>query len=539
MTTAREMRLAFTRSQLQERLPAFLRSQRWFGGKARPMRVAEIVDAVPFDPESLQCYFFLVRVAYDDGAHELYSVPLIAVYDAAQVPLASSGERAAAIESAAPDGRPILLYDAMACPQFLEHLLDAIRAARSLRGETGVLRATRTSAFQELAPPNDSALRPRRLRAEQSNSSAVFGDRLVLKLYRRIEEGINPDLEIGAFLTEKSGFRHLPLLAGSLAYVRDGGVPASMAMLQAFVANQGDAWEFTLRAVGEYYGRVPSQGSAAAHVSTLPVIELAPHAAPAEMERLLGDYLPSARLLGRRTAELHLALAASSGDPAFDAEPYSLRDQEEFRDRALALLHNSFRLLRQHADSLPPEVQAEARRVLDREAVLENQFASFSERPLHALRTRIHGDYHLGQVLVSGSDFMIIDFEGEPARSLAERRGKRSPLQDVAGMLRSFHYAAYAPLLGAAGANLDIRAFGAWAKLWQRWISATFLQAYLATAAAGQFLPQDRRELRAILDAHLLEKAVYELGYELNNRPTWVRIPLDGIAQLLDSAGTN
>ncbi len=189
---------------------------------------------------------------------------------------------------------------------------------------------------------------------------------------------------------------------------------------------------------------------------------------------------------------------------------------------------------------MPEHSRQEADSVLRLEELARRRFQLLAGSKISATVTRIHGDYHLGQVLFTGSDFVIIDFEGEPARPLEERRKKRSPLQDVAGMLRSFHYAAYAPLLqqqsGESSTQEQLQVLGHYAQYWQKWVSAAFLKAYLEVSGDSNFIPQDREELALLLDLYLLDKAVYELGYELNNRPSWVRIPLDGISQLLQSA---
>ena len=217
-------------------------------------------------------------------------------------------------------------------------------------------------------------------------------------------------------------------------------------------------------------------------------------------------------------------------------------EQKAFAISAMKLVTANFSLLRQYklrqpkGDLLEP-IQREADRVLSLESTALQRFQHFGERILAAELTRIHGDYHLGQVLFTGSDFVLIDFEGEPARTLEERRKKRSPLQDVAGMLRSFHYAAYAPLLQQARSDEELRFFGPWAYYWQKWVSAAFLKRYLEASRNAQFVPQSREELELLLDAYILDKAVYELGYELNNRPSWVRIPLEGISQLLRDPG--
>jgi maltose alpha-D-glucosyltransferase/alpha-amylase len=244
--------------------------------------------------------------------------------------------------------------------------------------------------------------------------------------------------------------------------------------------------------------------------------------------------------LGQRTAELHLALASDPEDPRFAPEPFTGPYQHALAQSMQDLTTDAFRLLRQRLPALPEVVCGEAQQVLALEAEVMGAAQAVAQRPSTALRIRTHGDYHLGQVLCTGDDFIITDFEGEPARPLRERQHKHAPLKDVAGMLRSFHYAAYAGLFnqadtGASAPSEALPAFEPWAQLWYVWVSAAFVHTYLAYAGPTSVLPQTQDERQALLDAYVLEKAVYELGYELNNRPDWVRIPLQGIRQRWDA----
>jgi maltose alpha-D-glucosyltransferase/alpha-amylase len=256
---------------------------------------------------------------------------------------------------------------------------------------------------------------------------------------------------------------------------------------------------------------------------------------------LIGPYLASARLLGRRTAELHLALASDPGDPCFAPEPFAAPYQHALAQSMRDLATAAFRLLRQRLADLPEAVRGEAQEVLALEAAVMGAVRSVAQQPITALRIRTHGDYHLGQVLYTGDDFVITDFEGEPTRPLHERQCKHAPLKDVAGMLRSFHYAAYAGLFNQVNhvtpsSSETLTALESWAQRWYLWVSTEFLQTYLAYIGPASLLPSTRDERQVLLDAYLLEKAVYELSYELNNRPDWVRIPLQGIRQLWEAA---
>ena len=368
-----------------------------------------------------------------------------------------------------------------------------------------------------------------------------YGDRLILKLYRRLEVGINPDQEIGQFLTEKTTFANTPLVAGVLEFRRrepEGGKPITVALLQGFVPNRGDAWRYSLDTLAEYFTAARSQGEVAVTDLALPqapLLELVRDEIPVQAERLIGAYIGSARLLGRRTAELHLALTSDPADPIFGLEPFTAEFQGYLHRSMRELTDRIMHLLRARFSALPEAAQREAREVLALEGQIAARFDTLLARPIHALRSRIHGDYHLGQVLYTGEDFMIIDFEGEPARPLSERQMKRSPLQDVAGMLRSFHYAAYAAYFALAQNGAPAPELEPWARFWHLWVSVAYLKTYLEVVEGAAFLPSSPDELKLLLDAYLVEKAVYELGYELNNRPDWVKIPLQGILQTVQA----
>jgi len=531
-----ELFLAALKSRLPSALPQFLAKQRWFGGKARTIRAVEVSDIIPFHSDTHRSYFIVAQVEYISGPTETYDIPLVRAPDGPAQPSDSSLLRIQ------PGNFPeeIVLKDALTDEKFLAQLLDAIANGVCLRGARGQARAVFTSVLQSLWQHSQGPLTPSVMNAEQSNSSVVYENRLVLKIFRRLQEGLNPDLEIGFFLTGKTSFRNVPPLAGYLEYLSEKGTSASLGILQGYVANQGDAWQFTLKALAEYYGKAPQWVSlGAGEIPHVQLLTLCAEALPDEATQRIGPYLSSAALLGQRTAELHLALASAPEDPDFAPQPFSEADLQVFANSAVQLLTANFDLLRRLKDQMPNHARQEAESVLRLEEVARRRFQLFAGRKSSAMVTRIHGDYHLGQILFTGSDFVIIDFEGEPARPLEERRKKRSPLQDVAGMLRSFHYAAYAPLLQANSKRPPqevLQTLGHWAQYWQRWVSATFLKAYLEVSGSSNFIPKNREELALLLDLYLLDKAVYELGYELNNRPSWVRIPLDGISQLLQES---
>jgi trehalose synthase-fused probable maltokinase len=534
-SSTEDLFLAALKVGLPSALPEFLVKQRWFGGKARTISSVEISDIIPFHSDSLRSYFILAHVNYTSGLGETYDIPLVPAPDG------SAQLNPSSLLGIQPEHFPevIVLKDALTDENFFIHLLDAIANGVSLRGARSEVRALSTPTLQSLWQPRQGPLTPSVINAEQSNSSVVYEKRLVLKIFRRLEEGVNPDLEIGSFLTGRTSFRNVPPLAGYLEYLSEEGTRTALGMLQGYIANQGDAWQFTLKALAEYYERVSQLGGPLSEVPHAPLLKLSDQTLPGDARQRIGPYIDAAALLGRRTAELHLALASDPDDADFAPQAFFETDLRAFANSAVQLLTANFGLLRQLRDGMPDHSRHDADRVLKLEESARRRFQLLTGLKVSATVTRIHGDYHLGQVLFTGNDFVIIDFEGEPARPLEERRKKRSPLHDVAGMLRSFHYAAYAPLLqqqsGERSPQEQLQVLGHWAQYWQEWVSATFLKTYLEVAGSSSFIPQEREELALLLDLYLLDKAVYELGYELNNRPSWVRIPLDGISQLLSS----
>jgi maltose alpha-D-glucosyltransferase / alpha-amylase len=540
---------ASMRPALAASLPRFLGLRRWFAGKARHIDSVEIVDAVPIPETSPAAYFALIKVAYTEGDPDTYVLPLT-FEAAAEVPEELA---AAVVARLVCHGEEGLLYETLAEEGLTGALLEAIANSRQFKGAAGSILAAPTRAFKKLRGSRQAPLKSSVMKVEQSNTSIVYGDKLIMKVFRRLQEGINPDVEIGTFLTERTSFRHFPPVAGTLAYQRGHNQPMSMGILQAFVPNQGDAWRYSLDSLREYLERAAADGPGlqarvdssvqgnAPGLRCNSVRALISQELPSLAQELLGTYLDAARLLGQRTAEMHIALASDSLDPSFAPEPFSEDYQRSLHDGMRGLAGKIFRLLRHRLNAIPEAAREEAQEVLGLEQEVLGRFRSVLEHAITAVRTRTHGDFHLGQVLRTGDDFVIIDFEGEPGRPISERRIKLSPLRDAAGMVRSFHYAAYSSLMGRlpdGGTEYfrELEGIESWAQRWYRWASSAFLKSYLQVAAHTPFVPQSREELEVLLQAYLLEKAIYELGYELNNRPDWVKIPLRGILQLLEPA---
>src|ERR1700716_1609518 len=376
--------LSLADAELELVLPRYLVGQRWYGAKSRRVKEVHVVDSVPIAEAQVK----LIEAIFDEGDPQTYVLPL------------------------AQNGGGVVV-DAVGEVAFNDHLLEAMTHRRRFRGSRGDILALPTSELGRLRAEGDELV-PRPSGAEQSNNSVIFGERLIMKLYRHLEEGLNPDLEMSRFLTE-AGFTNVAPVAGALLYRWDPEHTATLGMLQAYVPNQGGGWS---HALNELTG-----GDGVA----------------------IECYLPWATLLGRRTAEMHIALASSTANPDFTPEPTSMLDARSIYQSIRSLLSPVMELLQHRLPTLVGPARDDAAALLESEERLHEHLRALLNRPISAKRIRCHGDFHLGQVLFTGGDFVVIDFEGEPGRPLRERRLKRWALKDVAGMLRSYDYAAAAP----------------------------------------------------------------------------------------------
>ena len=514
--------------------------RRWFRGKGRTIDSASIVDVLPISSAGVTYAAITLAVEYTEGAAETYFVP-IGFAPAAQADDMARRSGAAVIarvglsdgDNSMPGG---VLYDALADGGLADLLLQKIAGKRTIAGERGHLVGSALKALK--AVPHDADLTARPMGADQTNTAVVFGDRLVLKIMRLVEEGPSCEHEIGRFLSAQQGAMTAPRLAGTLEYRARDREPAVIGILQQFVPNWGDAFRLTLDALDRYLDGIVSgeaTGSEAPHVPRSPLEPLDP-ASRAELGGRIGPHFDRVARLGVRTAELHLALGRGSDDPAFAPEPFSPMHQQSLYQSAQSGLARLFTSLRRRLPTLPEKDREIASMALAREDALVGLLSEITKTRITVDRIRCHGDFHLGQVLWTGEDFIILDFEGEPARPLSERRYKRCPLRDIAGMLRSFQYAAATALRRGRVRPEDMQLLEPWAEAWTRVVSAKYLEAYLERAGAASFLPKSASEVRLLLNFYLAEKCIYEVGYELHNRPDWLEIPLRGLIEMTDQA---
>jgi maltose alpha-D-glucosyltransferase/alpha-amylase len=533
------------KTQFESALLSWLPAHRWFGAKARIIQNVTLLDAVPLsgarEPSSAK-YLALAQIDYTEGEAETYLLPL-------GFAAATEGERLASDAPARLIARLNLrdnhesgyVIDATADSTFTETLFDTLARRRRWKGRRGELTVEQFPTLKALLADCTTPLAAASVKAEQSNTSIIFGDKAIMKLFRRVESGTNPELEVGRFIASDHRFVNTPPLLGAIEYRAGDAEPLTLAVANALVPQAETAWQFALDHLGRYFEQVLTQPAdkwpRGEGLINRSLWEMAESPLPSSAQELTSGFLQSAELLGQRTAEMHVALSAEADSAAFAPEPFAQSHQRSLYQSARKLTAQNLQRLRKRLEHLTPRSRELGRTVLDHEKHLFDKLKMIVSRKIVASRIRCHGDYHLGQVLYTGKDFMIIDFEGEPARSLAERRRKSSPLIDVAGMIRSFHYAAaqgFSHLVATGLQTPDntepLKRAGTF---WAIAAMGSFLRTYQATQGITPILPPAREDRELLLNFHLLQKAIYEMGYELNNRPDWVEIPLTAIVYLL------
>ena len=499
-----------TRVQFEtDTLPRFIETQRWYAAKGTPIERARIVDHVVWQEGKSSWIIALLDVTAG-GESANYFMPLALAWeerDEERVRNIST----AAIAKIRQQSSVGVMGDAFADEVFCQSLVAAMAKPREIATAQGKLEFRPTAAFKRLAGADAGALPAARPQGSSSNTIVVLGERLILKGYRRLRSGASPELEMGLYLTDAVHFANCAPLAGTLQYRDKEGEPTLLAMLQGYVANQGDGWTWSL----EYLRRHLEEHRTAPATDTPPA-------------NAHDAYLAMIRILATRTAELHRALATPTEDPAFAPQPLTRADLDAYRHRATEEARNALSLLKGHLGELTGPDRDKANAVLAaRDEILKRIGAAVASEP-KGTKIRIHGDYHLGQVLLTRNDFILIDFEGEPGHTLEERRAKQSPLRDIAGMLRSFSYVEHSALRAVAHDDVEVAKLAPLAHAWTVAVRTAYLSAYDA-AARGASLYNALTAGSGLLGLFELEKALYELRYEIGNRPSWAGIPLQGI----------
>jgi maltose alpha-D-glucosyltransferase/alpha-amylase len=500
---------ASVRIVLNPMLPSFLRGRRWYRSRTRTIRGAEIHDVIPF-PKSLS-YLVIIRVEFTDGDPDFYTLALSVGTEVEQTEFILARLQR-------PDGATAVLYNGLRNRAFCDEILAAILRRRRYAGEQGELLASHSRAFRALLGPDRPSLEPTVSRADQDNTTLLYGDRFALKLFRKVEEGPHPEQEIGALLT-KDGFPCVAPLAGGLEYRNPEGQPVTIALLHGYVRGATDGWQYTLDHLGIFYESALARGPGGPSAES-PAGDFG--------RELISSYLELVRLLGIRTAEMHAALAAHPDDPVFAPEPFTDFYRHGLYHGMLGRMGRTLDLLRARIKQLPEVVRGDAEAVIERQETIRRRSRFFRDQRLDAARIRIHGDYHLSQVLYTGRDFVIIDFEGDPGRPVSERRIKRSPLQDVAGMIDSFYHASHGVLFGEAPGVIpkpeSLDAIEKWSRYWARSVSVAFLDAYLSSPAVASLLPKNPEHVRTMIRLYMTDLALRKLGFELTHAPERIRV---------------
>ena len=481
-------------------LPGYLNTCRWFAGKARQQADFQIQTIHTITGPY---YLTIVEATYTDGDPERYLLPLAFITD--QTAMGNVPEKGVLTPATFGDETGWLIdaiYDEIFRNTLYQNLLNnRTEGAISFQKGKGLVAS--------------EAVTSRVLPVDSSNSALVFNEMYFMKLYRKLFEQTNPEVEMVAFLTETGGFEAIPAYVGSFTWQQTGAgsgeKDVTLGMMQKMVANDKDSWAMTGDYLNDFLYAVPNR-----------------------LFTVQEDVFEKVALLGKRTAEMHLALYSKTDDPAFRSEPFT----EEYRlflaGRFTSLLQRRYDLLVNNYDKLDEQAQRLAWVFMEAKEMIDDFVNDFKTRQLGSFRTRIHGDYHLGQVLATASDYVIIDFEGEPECTIAERKIKHSPLKDVAGMIRSYHYAVSAKLFNSdETAGIDPDKLQIVSDRWYKLIRDTYLDAYLGTFGSPHPIFYDNGEINYLLMIYLLEKAVYELGYEISYRPNWVKIPLKGIVDVI------
>jgi maltose alpha-D-glucosyltransferase / alpha-amylase len=527
------------RLEVKEILPDFLRAQPWFKGKARTIKAFTIRDIIPIRSEaSGDARLALLQVDYVDGDMEMYSLPLAFACGAEADALRQhSPQRIMAELNLIAPAQSGILYDAFGSQDFCAALLEMIWRPRRIKAAQGEIEAVRWPELRRImgeSPPP----KPTPARSEHSNSCVIFEDKLMLKLFRRLEPGLNPEIEVGRFLNSHS-FPCCQSVAGGLEYLGPAGLQCTLAVVHAFIPSATNAWDFTLDALSRYYDRVitwVAQGQSAAVPLTEPIQLLRPDF-PSNVAETIGTYLESARLLGVHTAEMHRVLASDTVNKYFAPEPSTPHHRRAVFQSMRNLAVQNLRLLNRQSNTLAPETQSLAQRVVELEPAIIQSYRDLCDLRSSAQRLRLHGDCSLGQVLWTGKDFVFIDFEGDSSAPISERRLKHSPLRDVATMLRSFHHAASVGLdqhvaRGSIPPENMLR-FQSWLRYWNLWVSVAYLKAYFQTIGGAAILPDNEEAVRVMLRAHLLDRTMNEVGRELREGAMRLEIPFSAILFLL------
>ena len=502
-------------------LENYIVNKRWYGGKASTLKYIEVVDYFKITSKKNTYYGVLLEVDFKEAFYQHYFMPISFMK-------AEDLDTNTIIAPVKMNGVEGFLVDALHQEDFKKLLFESIVNSKENtnnklqfhKGEKLVDKEYFSSKFMGV---------------EQSNTSIIYNDTLVLKIFRRIYISTNPDYEISRFLTERINFKSSPAYTGSISVELSEG-KITLGLMQELVSNQGDAWQFMLEETDRIFDNLKTKKI---KINKLPDVEIFKRLKINEVPHEIIDWAGlniflRINTLATRTAEMHIALGSDIHDTAFTPTTYNSDYAVWLKNRLTYQFQNRLNILENNLHKLDGLALELANQFLENKTEIRKIFLDFDWTKMKSERIRIHGDYHLGQVLINGDDFWLLDFEGEPESTIRDRKVKQTPLKDVAGMFRSFHYAIYATIFN----NKDKYPYKQ-DELFQaseilfKYFVGVFLNTYTEVAQAGNLNIGYKKEIDFLLKYCLLEKAVYELGYELNSRPRWALIPLTGISSLL------
>jgi maltokinase len=475
--------------------PVYFNTCRWFAGKARAQKGFKIQNALSIG----QAQILIVEALYHDGPSEFYQLPLTQLSSDVEIPEKGILEKNESHQ----------IIDAIYDEGFRSELYKNIYNNAELQTLNGKLNTHKGRGLADSDTPD--SINSRVLPVDSSNSAMLFGGKYLMKLYRKLFDQTNPEVEMVSFLTQHSDFKNIPSYAGSVTWQREGQPDVTLGMMQQAIRADKDNWVLTGDFLNDFMYGVPNG-----------------------LFGIKEEVFDQVALLGKRTGEMHLGLYAPDAEAAFAPEAFDDFYRQFLLHRLTDLLDRRYALLIENYNKLDEPTQRLAWIFMEARELIDDFANEMLTRPLESLRIRIHGDYHLGQILTDNGDFILIDFEGEPEASIAERKIKHSPLKDVAGMIRSYHYAVSAKLFESTETkDISSDKLQNVSDRWYKLMRDTYMDAYLEAFGWPHPLFKSQNEINFLLLFFLLEKAVYELGYEISYRPSWVKIPLRGIVEVI------
>lgn len=510
-------------------LPPYMMNTRWYAAKTQKAKTVRIEQYMPLKlANGDTTYLITLEINFVAGFTEYYLMTLAFVDESIEI------EEKGKIQRTEVGEKRGWIIDALYLEAFRKALYEQILSQKTVTDGNTKLIFERGKVLRSSPPYESSQV----MNFDQSNTSIEYNGQFFFKVYRRLFQDANPDLELTKFLSDDSAFKNSPKYGGSISWIKNQYATLSIGIMQEKVENIGEAWNHTLDMMKGYFDRIQATDINIVDIQEIPSFDFcSPEDLKSDFRLLIGeDVLSKVEQMALRVAEMHVALFKNKVDTKFYPIPFNGDYTVWLKNRIIYQLNARFILVEENIDKLEGLAKQYAETFLSQREEITSRFLAFEEVELNSSRIRIHGDLHLGQILMTeADDFYIIDYEGEPESTIRDRKVKQTPLKDVAGMLRSFHYAVYATIFGAKNSfelSQD-ELFEAGEKYYQA-ISAVFLNKYVNTAMEDNLDIGYKSEIKYLLKYHLLEKAVYEIGYELKARPDWVIIPLTGIRQILE-----